>query len=356
MSKKKSMYSIEIENIKKILIIQFRPFGDVLLATSYLAALNARFPEAVIDFLVKKPFQHILYENPWISETIAFEQPSGIRYLASRFKLFAEIRNRGYDLIVDQQSGVGSGQVVLFSNATYKLGWSTAKWSWCYNMKADKGPVRYRSSQNFDMLRPLGISEKPHKPYYHIKPDSMVYAKNWMDKHGLNPDETIIISPGSPRERKKWQAENFSMLADEISLKLKMQVIILWGPKEYREACAVVEQSRQTCYLAPPSDYNQAAAFLKQCRLLICNDGGLYHLSVAVDVPALAIFGNTPPEKWSAEGFFPYHYHLFNSTWKKGSDNHFGITPEDAYQKVSSILKALSSPTIANSSLNLSKT
>jgi len=199
------------------------------------------------------------------------------------------------------------------------------------------------------MLAPLGISEKPHKLFYHIKPESVEYADKWMEAHRMDASRTVIISPGSPRERKKWVLENYAALSDEIVLNMNMQVVILWGPQEYQDACAVMEQSKQTCHLAPPSDYNQAAAFLKRCRLLICNDGGLYHLSVAVDAPALAIFGSTSPKKWSAEGFFPGHYHLFNSEWDKASGNHFGITPEDVYQKVASILEELSSSNRASS-------
>ena len=163
--------TIDPRAIQKILVIQFRPFGDVLLATSYLEALRKKFPYASIDFLVKKPFQEVLYKNPWISHVIAFEQYSGNRYMTNRLKLFHHIRRQHFDLIIDQQSGIGSGQVVLFSNATYRLGWSNSKWHWCYNSKAKRGPVRYRSFQNFDMLQPLGISERPHRLFYYIKPE-----------------------------------------------------------------------------------------------------------------------------------------------------------------------------------------
>ena len=354
MSKKEIMFGsgkiIDYPTIKKILIIQFRPFGDVLLATSYLEALKRKFPAAAIDFVVKKPFHDILYKNPWISHVIAFEQYSGIRYVTDRLRLMRDIRRRRYDLIIDQQSGTGSGQVVLFSNAAYRLGWSDSRWRWCFNLKAKKGPVRYRSSQNFDMLRPLGISEIPHQLFYHIKPESMAYAKGWLDRRGMIPNETIIISPGSPREKKKWRAENFSMLVDKLRLKAKLQVILLCGPEEVADATAVLEQSRQTCHLAVSADLNQAAAFLKHCRLLICNDGGLNHLSVALGVPSLAVFGNTPPEKWSPQGFFPWHYHLVSPDRKRRTDNHFGITPEEVFQKVLAVLAELpSSNRVSNS-------
>ena len=156
--------------IKKILIIQFRPFGDVLLATSYLAALKEKFPQAKIDFLVKQPFQEILYNNPFINEIINIGPQKGLSYLLARFNLFFSIHNRRYDLVIDQQKGAGSGQVILFSGAKYKLGWADSKWQAGYNLKAVRGPVRYRASQNFDMLKPLGIKERSFKLFYRAYP------------------------------------------------------------------------------------------------------------------------------------------------------------------------------------------
>ena len=327
-----------IETIKKILIIQFRPFGDVLLATSYLEALQKRFPDAAIDFLVKKPYHHILYKNPWIYRVIALEQHGGVRYITNRFKLFADIRNQCYDLIIDQQNGTGSGQVVFFSKAKLRLGWVNGKWNRAYNLKAKKGPTRYRSFQNFDMLEPLGISERSHRLFYYVKQASLAFAETWMKDHQMHPAETIIISPGSPREKKKWNINNYSELIEKIGRKTKMQVMVLWGPQEYDDAYAVFKRSQGLARFAPPTDFNQAAAFLKKSRLLICNDGGINHLSVALGVPSLAVFGNTSPDMWSAQGYFPKHYHLFNPERKQGSDNNFGITPGEAFRKVASIL------------------
>jgi len=327
--------------IQKILIIQFRPFGDVLLATAYLKALQNHFPDASIDFLVKKPFDVLLRKNPWISEVFAISDLSSIHYFSGRLKLFSLIRKRRYDLVIDQQSGTGSGQVVLFSKAVHKLGWSTGKWRWCYNLKAKKGPVRYRASQNFDMLTPLGINAGPHQLFYHVSKESKAYARDWMRGKGLSAANTIMFSPGSPREKKKWHADNYAALADQILQETRMRVVILWGPKEYADAQAVAQKAKQKLILAPATNFNQGAAFLKQCRLLICNDGGINHLSVALNVPSLAIFGNTSPEKWSPQGYFKHHYHLYNTARENKSDNHFGISPPTAFRKVMEILSEL---------------
>jgi len=40
----------ELGKIRKILLIQYKPFGDVLLNTGYLPTLRKHFPNAQIDY------------------------------------------------------------------------------------------------------------------------------------------------------------------------------------------------------------------------------------------------------------------------------------------------------------------
>jgi ADP-heptose:LPS heptosyltransferase len=330
-------------DIKKILIVQFRPFGDVLLATSYLKALKNHFLHARIDFLVKRPYQEILDGNPYLSQVIAIDQAKGISYLLKRVNLFIDIRRRHYDLIIDQQSGTGSGQLVMFSGAPYRLGWKHGKWSRGYNLRAVRKTKRYRALQNFDMVSPLGIPEEPVKFFFLIKPTSDAYIKNWLAQNHIAQKEFVLISPGSPRRKKKWELKRYAALADLILSNTKMKVVLLRAPDEYEDCRVVVDQSGKKPVIAPPTTFNQAAALVRNSKLLICNDGGVNHLSVALGVPSLAIFGNTTWEIWSPEGFFPQHYHMVNPNWKRMSDNSFGISPEETFQRVLEILESLGS-------------
>jgi len=330
---------LNCSEIKKILVIQFRPFGDVLLATSYLGALRESFPRADIDFLVKEPYQEVLGRNPYLSNVISFPQEKGISYILGRMKLIFDIRKRKYDLIIDQQNGVGSGQVLLFSGARYRLGWMDGKWKVVYNLRAIRGPIRYMASQNFDMLHPLGIVEQPYELFYHIRPESTAYIQNWLNENHLTKSDIICIAPGSPRARKKWNIQCYVRLTDLILEHTQYAAIILWAPNELEDAQTIISQTKKKPLLAPPTNFNQAAAFLKECKLLICNDGGLNHLSVAEKIPSLAIFGNTSPVHWSPAGVFPHHYHVCNPDWNRMSDNNFGITPEEVFRKVQNILR-----------------
>ena len=42
----------------------------------------------------------------------------------------------------------------------------------------------------------------------------------------------------------------------------------------------------------------EAAAILKKCTLLVCNDSGIMHIASAIDIPVLSIWGISDPKRW----------------------------------------------------------
>ena len=193
--------------------------------------------------------------------------------------------------------GTGSAQICLFSGAKYRLGYDETRWRFVYNLIGSHKRNRYSASLKFDLLEPLGIQETKYELYYKIHESSKQYVENWLTQQGLPNQEWICVSPGSPVKKKKWDLDNYAGLLDRIQGELKKKVVLLWGPGEEKD----VETIQTSCKIKPiialPTNYNQAAAILTYCELLICNDGSINHLSVATKTPALSLFGNTNPRK-----------------------------------------------------------
>jgi len=326
------------DHVHRILIIQLQPFGDVLLNTSYLEAIRQHFPTAKLDFLVSKPYDSVLTNNPYINELVTFPKKKGFMYGIERVKLFFRIFARRYDLVVDQQCGTGSAQITFFSRAKYRLGYANRKWSWIYNLKGKPGKQRYTASQKFDILATIGIQEQPYELYYYIKPESIQKIDTWLQECNLDNKKLICLSPGSPVQRKKWNPASYAALADKIITDTDFEVILLWGPGEKEDVDLIANLMATQAIMALPTTYSDAAALLHHCALLLCNDGGLNHLAVTTHTPSLAFFGPTNPINWCPGSVFPIHQHLGSKdTYKKG-DNSFGITPEMAYDKLREML------------------
>ena len=333
------MNIVETEKIKKILIMQLKPFGDVLLTTAYFQELSKRFPAAKIDFLVKKPYHQILDHNPYINKLLLAENVKGIAYTLDRIKIIKKVRKEHYDLIIDQQNGTGTGQISFFSGAKYRIGYADGKWRFAHNVHAQRGPLRYSGSRKFDILSPLGITEVKYELFFHVKAESKHKIKTWFQEVNIAKDNTIVFSPGSPVKRKKWDKKCYAILADKILQNTDYNVVFLWAPKELEDVKEIMSLMKEKAILALPTSFNECAAFIADCKALVCNDGGVNHLAVATKTPTLAIFGNTSPHVWSPASVFKTHHHLYNEEFDSSDDATFGIDPNEAYQELIKILQ-----------------
>ena len=341
----------ELSEIRKILIIQQKPFGDILLNTGYFAELRRHFPEAQIDYLIQKPYATILEDNPYIDNLVLMDKTKGLKRLITYIKVIYTVRKTKYDLIIDQLRGTSSVRIVAFSGARWRLGFKMEnkkrmgitfhRWNWIYNLSVPKGETRYYSRWKFDALLPLGITEVEHNTYYHVKPESFDYVNKWISKEGLLDKKLVIFSPGTPVRKKQWDLGYYSQLADRIQSELDYHVILLWGPGEKDDVLYIKEKMQTIPTIACPTTFNQAGALLHAGEFLITNDGGINHLSVSREVPSISIFGpKSSPIKWCA-WHKPIHLYLKDTNFKNFDDNRFNITPDQVFEKVLELVRIL---------------
>lgn len=340
----------QLKEIKRILIIQYKPFGDVLLNTAYLPALRKKFPDAVIDYLVQKPFRVILEDNPNLNNLILMEKKKGktFAYYMERLRTIVKVRKLKYDMIIDEIRGPGSSQITLLSGAKYRLGWRKVKpWSWLkgfnwvYNYSEIRDHRIYAARAKFKLLKPLGIEETSDNIFYHVKPESIEYINKWLMEASLKDKKLVVFSPVTPVYRKQWEFERFAKAADMIKANTDCEVILLWGPGELEKVELMASLMKNKPVIAPKTTFNQAAALLQKTNIYIGNDGGIIHLAVSQDTPSIAIFGpKTHPLKWTA-WHLPIHKYLRDFDFRDPKDNTFNITPEMVFDKFTELQKYL---------------
>ena len=322
----------QLKEIKKILIIQQKPFGDILLNTGYFAELRKKFPRAQIDYLIQRPYITILKDNPHLDNLVIMEKEKGWKYYFEQIKTILKVRKEKYDLVIDQLRGTSSARIVMLSGAEYKLGFKRKKWNFIYNVKATGGEVKYHSRIKFDLLAPLGIKEVEHDLEYIITKESFAYIVKWLRQANLRHKKIIVFSPGTPVRRKQWLLENYAKLGDLIQQKTDFTVVILWGPEEKEDAEYIKKLMKTEVIIAPPTSFNQAGALLNYSQMLICNDGGINHLAVSQKKPSIAVFGPASnPKKWVA-WHKNIHFYLKDWNFKNKADNSFNISPSQVFE------------------------
>lgn len=330
------MKNIDKDKIKKILVIQLGPFGDVLLTTAYFETLKKEFQKAKIHYLVKEPFHKIIRNHPFIDKIIRIPKKTGTKYFFERLKKIKSIRKERYDVVIDQQNKPSTKQIVFFSKAKYRVGYKDSRFDFVYNLKSERKPEkRYSPAMRFDILRELGVDYQNFKLYFDVNESDFNYIDSWLNEKSIK--EYVVISPGSPVPKKMWSLDRYAELADLIQTELRIPVVLVWGPKEIDTVNIVADKMKTEPFIAPPTDLHQLGALLKKSVLLICNDGGVNHLAVATETNTLAIFGTTSAEVWSPATIFKSHHHI-SGKQNNSLDNDFGLNTIDVFKKVKELI------------------
>src|SRR4051812_6201456 len=103
-----------MEQPRSILVIQTAFIGDVILATAVVESLHRKFPDAQIDFLLRKGNESLLAAHPFLREVIVFDKSKKIKNL---FALVGKIRKSKYDLVVNVQRFATTGIMTALSGA-----------------------------------------------------------------------------------------------------------------------------------------------------------------------------------------------------------------------------------------------
>ncbi|MDX5422106.1 MAG: glycosyltransferase family 9 protein, partial [Hymenobacteraceae bacterium] len=106
--------------MKKILIIQTAFLGDVVLATALVEKLHDFYPEAQLDFLLRKGNEGLLKNHPLLHRVRIWNKQEG-KY-KSLLKLLGQIRSEQYDLVVNVQRFGATGILTALSGARETVG------------------------------------------------------------------------------------------------------------------------------------------------------------------------------------------------------------------------------------------
>ena len=148
----------------KILIIQHKMIGDVLLTSLLCENLKRTFPDATIDYLVNSNTTPVLENNPYIDNLIIFDENKN-RKIIKLIRFSKKINKNNYDVIIDAYSKIQSWISVLLNNAPRKISYKKIGRTFLYtdNIVKHSEPKSYLGlaiEHRLALLKPLGINKQ----------------------------------------------------------------------------------------------------------------------------------------------------------------------------------------------------
>jgi heptosyltransferase-2 len=284
--------------MKKILVIQTAFIGDVVLATALAEKLHAYYPDAQIDFLVRKGNEGLLRDHPYLNKVWVWDKKNNKN--RNLLRLAFAVRKEQYDYVINPHRFATSGVITWISGAKNKVGFDKNPLSFTYTKKVahlisepySSNPI-HEIERNQMLIADITDGE-PAMPALYPTAADMKKVQQWQGQ------SYICIAPSSVWFTKQFPASKWISLIGELPKDIK--IYLLGGPGDEPMASEIIKatESRVESLCGKP-DFLQSAALMKGARMNYVNDSAPLHFCSAVNAPVIAVYCSTIP----AFGFGP---------------------------------------------------
>lgn len=285
----------------KILVIQQKMIGDVLISSIICNNLRKAYPKAQIDYLVYESTTAVLEGNNSIDNIILFQEKH--RKSKKEFlKLALDIRATNYDLLIDAYSKLESWLIVLLSGAKRKISYKKKGRTFLYtdNVPFESFPktnLGLAIERRLSLLEPLNLKiEIDPLPKLFVTEKENQEAIALFEKHNLKKDrKTVMISLLGSEKLKTYPLEYMAKVVDTIADNQDINILFNYFPKQIEDAKLVlnsckISTQKKIYFNLLGSDLRSFIAIMNQCDLIIGNDGGAINMAKALEKPSFIIF------------------------------------------------------------------
>lgn len=274
----------------RILVIQTAFIGDVILGTAVLESLHSTYPEARIDYLVRKGNESLLSKHPFLNEVLVWDKKK--RKNRNLFGMLFRIRRNRYDLVVNLHRFASSGMLTAFSGAKDTRGFDKNPWSFAFRKRfphpfgTRENPI-HEVDRNQSLIADL-CGTNAHRPKLYPGDE---------DRMGVDASQPyVVMAPASVWFTKQWPEEKWVELVQAIGA--FKRVILTGGPGDVALCDRILEKAgvSNALNLAGKLSFLQSAAWMEKADMNYVNDSAPLHIASSMNAPTAAIFCSTVPE------------------------------------------------------------
>lgn len=273
----------------RILVIQTAFIGDVILTTSIVENLNAKFPNAQIDFLLRKGNEQLLENNPHVANLLVWDKKND--KLKNLINIIKSIRKNKYDLLINLQRYLSTGLFSFFSKAKHKVGFSQNPLSFSYDEKIPHVMTsgQHDIERNNELIRNFTV-DKAAKPKLYPSQAHFEKVKSYKS------EKFITIAPASVWFTKQFPKSKWIEFLDQFQFEGNIFFVGAPGDSTLCDEIIAATNKEQCHNLCGKMSLLESAALMKDAEMNYVNDSAPQHICSALDAPVTAIFCSTVPE------------------------------------------------------------
>ena len=277
--------------MQKFLVIQTAFIGDVVLATGIIEKLHDHFPDAQIDFLVRKGNEALLAAHPFLHEVLVWDKKEG--KLRNLWKMGVRIRRKKYDKVINVQRFAATGLLTAFSGAKETLGFDKNPLSRFFTKKiphivSTAGAPKHEIERNQELIRDF-TDATPARP--RLYPSQQDYNRVGEFKGA----PYITISPASVWFTKQYPKDKWIDFINKIPASYKIYLLGAPSDSSLCEEIKTTSTHPSITSLSGQLSFLQSAALMKEAAMNYVNDSAPMHFASAVNAPVTAVYCSTIP-------------------------------------------------------------
>ena len=284
----------------KILLLQLKRIGDLILTTPAIAALRKNYPGAHITLAVSNECAELLPAISNVHHILIARR--NLRDVA----MVSSVAGQRFDYCIDFTRNDRSAFLTLLSAArrrvaSYRVREQSKTRARLYT---DLVGVRVRDMHTIDynlaLLEPLGVHAASSAPQLDF-PQSAREKADRLRRDWKITRPYVVLHPGSARREKLWDAARWAEVIDHFSQNKDFDLILTSGPSvdEQAHITAITNRMRHKITdLTGKTDLLTLAALIRQAHLLVAVDSAPVHFAAATNTPQVILFGPTNPFHW----------------------------------------------------------
>jgi len=280
---------------RRVAVVMLSALGDVVHALPVVTAIKRYAPATRLTWILQPGPSGLVQGHPAVDEILLFERRQGWRGL---FDVRRRLAERPFDLVLALQPYFKAGLLTWMARAPVKLGLDRGRsrdLNWLFTThRIPPRPIGHIQDQFLEYLDALGVPRG--EPVWDLAPtpgERAAARALVADTEG--PLVGLVVTTSRPA--KNWPPQRYAALAARLAAAHGARCILLGGTALRERAAADVILAGAA---AAPIDalgcgLRTTLALLEACDVVVSPDTGPFHIAVAMQVPAVGLYGYTNP-------------------------------------------------------------
>lgn len=299
----------------RIAIVRLSSLGDVISTAVFLKFIKKEFIKKhgmlEITFIVDSSFRQILQDSPYIDTICDIPLRESKKNKKKILEIFSTLRSlKRFDMVIDFQGLLKSALIGKMLKSDEFVGYSKNGVrekiaSLFYTQKVDVPYKEHILKRQYEILRAILGLEDSFKLEILSNRDDILRpsnrAKEKIDTFIESAKTRILFILEASKPEKEYPLDLFYEVAMGLKMRVNdIKIYLIWD-KKGQEIKNLGQKDEVFCVLEK-LNLDEIKALLSKMNLVIGGDTGITHLSWALNVSAITLYGNTPLKRFVLGG------------------------------------------------------